>query len=106
MASSAWRFFNLQLSETQQELTTANKELQQLRNTTKDQKKEVTRMQTSLESEKHETARLQADLQKAKKAQDEAAKSKDNEKVGQCDIIIICTCIASVHDIANDLSCP
>ena len=65
----------------QQELTTANKELQQLRDTTKDQKKEITRMQTSLESEKQETARLQAELQDAKKTQSETVQAKDSEKV-------------------------
>ena len=65
----------------QQELATANKELQQLRNTTKDQKKEITRMQTSLESEKRETARLQTELQNAKKTQDETAVARDSEKV-------------------------
>lgn len=65
----------------QQELTTANKELQQLRNTTKDQKKDITRMQTSLESEKRETARLQTELQNAKKTQDETTETRDSEKV-------------------------
>ena len=65
----------------QQELTTANTELQQLRNTTKDQKKEITRMQTSLESEKGETARLQEVLQDAKKIQNETVLAKESEKV-------------------------
>ena len=65
----------------QQELTAANTELQQLRNTTKDQKKEITRMQTSLESEKGETARLQEVLQDAKKIQNETVLAKESEKV-------------------------
>ena len=65
----------------QQELTAANTELQQLRNTTKDQKKEITRMQTSLESKKGETARLQEVLQDAKKIQNETVLAKESEKV-------------------------
>ena len=65
----------------QQELTAANTELQQLRNTTKDQKKEITRMQTSLESEKGETARLQEVLQDAKKIQNKTVLAKESEKV-------------------------
>ena len=65
----------------QQELTAANTELQQLRNTTKDQKKEITRMQTSLESDKGETARLQEVLQDAKKIQNETVLAKESEKV-------------------------
>jgi capsule polysaccharide export protein KpsE/RkpR len=65
----------------QQELTVANTELQQLRNTTKDQKKEITRMQTSLESEKGEIARLQAELHAAKKIQNEKVLAKESEKV-------------------------
>lgn len=62
----------------QQELTTSNKELEQLRNTTKDQKKEISRMKTSFESEKQERARLQTELQKT---QDETALARDSEKV-------------------------
>ena len=66
-----------QVTEMQQELTTANKELQQLRSATNDQKKEITRMQTSLESEKRETARLQTEL----KSQNETVVAKESEKV-------------------------
>lgn len=65
----------------QQELATANKEVERLRNATEDQKKEITKMQTSLESEKRETTRLQTELQKTKKVQDETAQARDSEKV-------------------------
>lgn len=65
----------------QQELTAANTELQQLRNTTEDQKKEIARIQTSLESEEGETARLQEELQDAKKIQTETVLAKESEKV-------------------------
>lgn len=69
------------MTKIQRELTSAEKELKQLRKMTADQKKDITRMQASLESETQKTIRLQEELQQAKKTHKEEAIAKDSEKV-------------------------
>ena len=78
----------MQISETQQELVSANVELEQLRNAKTNQMRKIERLQTSMESQQREMTRLQEELLRTKKSLDETTLTRDKEQVCELKLVI------------------